>query len=471
MEWFWGGEVNGERPPCGPGYQQCYTLADMALPDFHRPVRMEFVGVPGIEALLPLLELEHHEFEAVLGQPVELSRVSPAADHVWQVVFDPAAPAAQLRAEPDGYRLSSVIPAAEDFGQSLNLLHALAHSDQHTLSFTELDSYHEVVSRVRTMVENVYPYFQLRGLDWDEICVRYESIAELPAERFWTQLQRWVAELGDAHTTVMPTGTAHHPPYIAEMTEQGALLHQVPESSAAYRAGVRAGWMISVEDSDHWMATTGASVQHHSLVAARRFMQMRTASRRFTAQSPAGEHVQWEETPERPQPSVTATESGMRISRFDTETPTLLAQQLRERQDDPVTTIDLRGNVGGKLVVADQCRRMLLHQCGEYGHLQYSNGQGGLSPMYPLLLEPAPTEFTGDIQILVDSMTYSAAEDFLQPLVGLDHVRIIGGPTGGGSGRPITVPLMDGYSLRVSTTITYTTAQDPVEYFGIGQMT
>lgn len=457
--------------PVRAAYQQCYSLADMVLPDFQRPVRVEFVGVPGAEALLPLLELEHREFEAVLGQPVQLGRVSSAADHVWQVVLDPDAPAAQLCAELNRYRLSSVVPTAEHLGQSLNLLHSLAHSDQHTLSFAEVTSYPEVLARVRTMVENVYPYSQLRGLEWEDICSRYANIAELPAGQFWTQLQRLVAELGDAHTTIIPAGKAHHPPYIAEMTGHGALLHQVPEFSAGHRAGARNGWVILVEEPDHWMATTGASVQHHALVAARRFMQIRADSRRFTAQSPAGDLVHWEETPEPPQPSVTVTEPGVRISRFDAGIPKLLAQQLRERQDDPVITIDLRGNVGGNLVAADQCRRMLLHQSGEYGHLRYSDGQGGLSPLYPLLLEPIPTGFTGDVRILVDQMTYSAAEDFLQPLVGLDHVRINGGPTGGGSGRPTTVPLMDGYSLRVSTTITYTRAREPVEHFGIGKTT
>ena len=60
--------------PVRAAYQQCYSLADMVLPDFQRPVRVEFVGVPGAEALLPLLELEHREFEAVLGQPVQLGQ-------------------------------------------------------------------------------------------------------------------------------------------------------------------------------------------------------------------------------------------------------------------------------------------------------------------------------------------------------------------------------------------------------------
>lgn len=432
---------------------------------------MELVGVPGIEPLLPLLDLEHHEFEAVLGQPVRLSRVSPADEHVWHVVIDPHAPAAELRAEPDRCRLSSVVPTAEDFGQSLNLLHALAHSDQNTLAFTDLTSYHGVVTRVRTMVENVYPYFQLRGLDWEGICARYADIAELPAEQFWTQLQHWVAELGDAHTAVLPAGKAPHPPYTAEITEHGALLHQVPEFSAGHRAGARPGWMILVENPEHRLNTTGASPQHHAMVAARRFMRMRTATDRFTAQSPAGDHVNWEEAPQQPQPSVTVTEFGVRICRFEAETPSLLAQQLHERRNDAEISIDLRGNVGGNLVAADQCRRMLIRQSGEYGHLQYSDGKGGLSRLYPLFLEPIPTRFTGDVHILVDSMTYSAAEDFLQPLVGLDYVHITGGPTGGGSGRPTTVPLMEGYSLRVSTTITYTSSQDPVEYHGLGNTT
>lgn len=111
----------------------------MVLPDFHRRVQMEFVGVDGVESLLPLLELEHREFEAVLGQPVELSRPSAAAHHVWQVVIDPEVPVAQLRADLAGHRLVSVVPDGQHLGRSLNLLHALAHSDQQVLSFAELD--------------------------------------------------------------------------------------------------------------------------------------------------------------------------------------------------------------------------------------------------------------------------------------------------------------------------------------------
>lgn len=439
----------------------------MGLPSFTRPVGMEFVDIDGADAMLPLLELEHREFESVLGQPVKFSAESATDDHVWQVRIDPQISQVELRSDPMPPRLVSVVPRGEDLGQSLNLLHALAHTDQEVLGFAELESYQDVVTRIRTMIANVYPYFDLRGLDWTQICTRYEDIAELPADQFWTQAQRWVAHLGDAHTTIVNPGKVHHPPYIAEMTTRGATLRRVPHTSAAYRAGVRPGWVMHVENPDHWLAITGASAQHHQLVAGRRFMQIRTLSRWFMATSPAGHQIEWEERPEASLPSVTVTDSGVRISRFDSETPGLLAHQLRERRSDSEMTIDLRANVGGSVVAADQCRRMLIRRPGEYGKMRYSDGRAGLSPFYPLRLEPIRAGFTGNVRIVVDSMTYSAAEDFLQPLVGLDYVSVEGGPTGGGSGRPVTLPLMDGYSLRASTAITYTENGNPVEYFGI----
>src|SRR5699024_10948383 len=126
------------------------------------------------------------------------------------------------------------------------------------------------------MISNVYPSFRLRGLDWSQICARYEGLAGLPDDEFWEQTQRWVAELGDAHTAILAPDQGRHPPYVAEMTEHGATLHKVPPSSSGHRAGARPGSVIHVEDPDYWLATTGASDQHHRMVAARRFMQIKT---------------------------------------------------------------------------------------------------------------------------------------------------------------------------------------------------
>ena len=440
----------------------------MVLPVFQKPVRMEVGGVPGLEGLLPLLRLERHEFAAVLGQPVEVAGPSDAEDHTWRVVIDPHVHVPQLQAETQRKSLTSVVPGPDHFGDTLNLLHTLAHSPNEAATFQETETYGQAAERIDCEVANTYPSFELRGLDWEEISARYAGIGRLAAEDFWRQARRWVAALGDAHTAVIPPGARQHPPYVAEMTATGARLLKVPESSAAYCAGVRAGWTIQVEQPAEWLAVTGASQQHRTIVAARRYMEMTTTPRRFTARGPTGEQTSWDEAVSAPGPSVIRSGPSIRIHRFDGHTPALLAEALRLSTQHPEITVDLRGNIGGSLEAADLCRRMLIPEAGSFGSIRYSDGRGGLSPSYALQLEPVDVGFRGRVRALVDAITYSAAEDFLQPLVGLDHVHVEGGPTGGGSGRARTVPLKDGYRLRVSTAITYTRDGQPIEYLGLG---
>jgi hypothetical protein len=57
------------------------------------------------------------------------------------------------------------------------------------------------VDRVYTEVANTYPAFALRGLDWDQITQRHAHLVELHGEEFLLGVQRWIAELGDAHTS------------------------------------------------------------------------------------------------------------------------------------------------------------------------------------------------------------------------------------------------------------------------------
>ena len=59
------------------------------------------------------------------------------------------------------------------------------------------------------------------------------------------------------------------------------------------------------------------------------------------------------------------------------------------------------------------------------------------------------------IRFLTDPLTYSASEDTLLGLQGLPHIRVIGEPSGGGSGRPRILWLLPGMQLQVSTALTY----------------
>ncbi len=64
-------------------------------------------------------------------------------------------------------------------------------------------------------------------------------------------------------------------------------------------------------------------------------------------------------------------------------------------------------------------------------------------------------------------MTYSAAEDFLLGLQGLEHVIVLGEPTGGGSGRPRTITITSELTLSISTVLTYDRNHRCIELNGL----
>ncbi|RIQ13271.1 hypothetical protein DY240_26005 [Jiangella rhizosphaerae] len=68
---------------------------------------------------------------------------------------------------------------------------------------------------------------------------------------------------------------------------------------------------------------------------------------------------------------------------------------------------------------------------------------------------------------MLDRLAYSATEDALLGLGSLDHVELLGEPSGGGSGRPRTVGLHDGVVLSVSTALTYEPGGRCVEGAGL----
>ena len=77
---------------------------------------------------------------------------------------------------------------------------------------------------------------------------------------------------------------------------------------------------------------------------------------------------------------------------------------------------------------------------------------------FPLVAEPpeAAARWPGRLVVLVDELTFSSSEDFLLGLQGLDARHASSGrPSGGGSGRPRSVRLLPGWTLTVSTALTY----------------
>src|SRR5699024_4918136 len=144
-------------------------------------------------------------------------------------------------------RLILTIPDSTAFLDGVNLLHSFAYSPDTSVSDTEAPTYAAAFDRIRDEITHIYPSMELRGLDWATITEDYEYVRELEGPEFWEHAARWVAELGDAHTQLIPDRPNFHPPYIAAMDDHGATLLHVPGDSDAWAAGVRDGDLLVVD--------------------------------------------------------------------------------------------------------------------------------------------------------------------------------------------------------------------------------
>ena len=94
---------------------------------------------------------------------------------------------------------------------------------------------------------------------------------------------------------------------------------------------------------------------------------------------------------------------------------------------------------------------------------------GALAEPEPIQGQPARSSkrWNGPVRFLTDALTHSASEDAILGLQGLNHVEVIGEPSGGGSRRVRRLPLLPGWDLGVSTALTYDRNWRCVEASGI----
>jgi carboxyl-terminal processing protease len=328
-------------------------------------------------------------------------------------------------------------------------------------------------------VADTYPSFELRGLDWGAICAHHVGRVRAAADPL-AALQEWTAELGDAHTWVRQD--EDHLPYALRLDDTGATFVRVPRGTRARDQGVRAGWRLTAIDGAPpqvaaWLRRTGAPQSSHAYVAGRRLLAGPTGTpRALTATSPEGAAVSWDEEPSAPSSPVhwRRLASGAGLVRIDVwladaGVDEALDAAFAELRRCERLILDLRANPGGNLVLACRTRARFLRGETELGTIRYSAGGGALSRPFPLRAEPADdaARWPARLVVLTDPLTYSASEDFLLGLQGLEHVLVVGAPSGGGSGRPRSLRLLPGLRLTVSTALTYDRRGRCVEGAGI----
>ena len=426
---------------------------------------------------LPLLRAERAEMEAMFGVPVAFVDADPVAGPRWLLRIKPEWDDNRLVWDQETQVLTSYARDADGVMATFNLLHSLVALGVDAVDDRPHTTMVEAVARLRREIVGTFPGFGIRGLDWREITSRY--VRNDGTEMTYADVQRWIAELGDAHTAIRRPVPVFNPPYAVEMRPDVATLRRVAEGSDAWRAGVRAGWALEVGDPAGWNARTGASPHARALTAGRRAIALEGVTERsFSATSPAGERVTWAECAVAP-----SLARVFRWRRHDARTGVMwlanwftgigfedaLDEALTELQGAERLVLDLRGNTGGNLMLATETRRRFLRECTLLGTIQFTRGDGTLAEPVEMWDQPSDerVRWEGQLIVLTDPLTYSASEDFLLGLQGLPHVTVVGQRSGGGSGRPRTIRLLDDMLVTISTALTFDRNGTCIEGHGI----
>lgn len=432
---------------------------------------------PTLGGQLALFELERAGFEAELGGRVAFSNFDPGSGPRWLLEIDPALESAPVTSvDPDGDTIVSRARDVDGLFEALNLWRTVRRNGG-AATATDCATLDEAVDRIVVEVGDTYPAFELRGLDWEAICERRLD-AVRSADDLLGACQAWLAELEDSHTWIWP---GHgNLPYALRVDGDDVCFTHVPPESAGFAAGARPGWRLVELDGDSpdgsgWLLRTAAPPHSRPALSGRRLLAGPPGVPRvLTAADSSGRRVTWEDEPAtRPSEPVVdwrrlaAGKGYIRIGAWRDGVDEAVDAALRELRGCEAVVVDLRRNPGGSLVAACRTRDRFLRTATTLGSIRYSVGSGALSAPAPLRAEPAAAAWPGRLIVLTDELTFSSAEDFLLGLQGLEHVRVVGVPSGGGSGRPRVLRLLPGWSLTVSTALTYDRSGRCVEGAGI----
>ena len=132
--------------------------------------------------------------------------------------------------------------------------------------------------------------------------------------------------------------------------------------------------------------------------------------------------------------------------------------------------IDVRNNGGGYLTNVETLIGRFIDERIYAGSIQHKNGTGhnDFSEPYQYYFEPAHgrVHYNKPIVVLANRGSFSATNNFVSIMKGLDQVTIVGDTTGGGCGLPFTSELPNGWTVRFSACPSYDKDRQQVE-FGI----
>jgi carboxyl-terminal processing protease len=426
------------------------------------------------EPVARLLRSEAHELAVELGAPVAITKVAASSPPLLELVVDPEATAPRLTVNRSAGVARAIGATMDDAIGALSLLRTLRARGGNEVTATSTHHLPTALDRLEQEIGWTAPAIGLYRIDWRAVSKEYRQ--QVDPDDPIPGMQRWTATLGDMHTGVHPLPRPGVLPYRAVLRGHTVWFAEVPEGTPAHDAGIRPGARLEGVNALDLHARWGAPPQLRPWLVGRRALSGPAGTPvEFTVRRTDRTTVTLVDTPSHQPHDPPATwrrlDSGtglLRIHQFVPGLADLVDAALADLADCDRLLVDLRGNPGGSLVEAIDLRERFLLAPRHLGIVRHTIGDGRLSSGAPITGRPSSrTRFTGRVRFVVDEMTCSAAEDAILGLSQLDRIDVAGRPTGGGSGRARTLPLLPDTVLTVSTALTYDHRGRVVEGRGI----
>jgi carboxyl-terminal processing protease len=345
-----------------------------------------------------------------------------------------------------------------------------------------------------TLADRYYPFFDLKGVDWDAVRADYEPlVSAAPTDRdFRLLMTRLLTELEDGHSQVEPmiwaldlgiTGIAEG----ASLALVGGEVYvqRLEPGSAAGAAGLEVGDHVLAIDgvsfadlaggigtylprpNDPWydaavlrMWQTGDIADPASFAVERDGLTVEVART-----IPLGD------TPEVVSSRLTGSSGRqygyIRIPTFEKDFPEVVDrfdEALDALLDVDGLILDVRENPGGEYTLSEPMIARLI-DAPLHVENQYYRGSADLS--VPAVIRPAADAYLGPIVVLVDEQSYSNGHIFPLSLVETGRATLVGRGTGGGNGTPESWVLTPMLSLSVATSFTLTASGSIADELGV----
>ncbi len=335
-----------------------------------------------------------------------------------------------------------------------------------------------------------YPYFEQKGIDWEEMRERYAPRVAAAAgddQAYFALVREMLAELNDAHTAlVAPRPVERYLLGFAREIEGQAVVTWVRDDIAA--PGLERGAVVLARDGlpvveyletlAPWLRSGSTRRQQRqnafsallSVAAGETFTleyldpQDNRHKAVLTGAPPAapasGSEIKESKTgPGGPIITGKLLDSGIgliKIPTFGAGSGADLVAQFDAALDSlrgvPGLIIDLRQNGGGSTLISDQIAGRLLAEPFVYGKEYYTVPLPvrGWARTYRYRVKPRGETYTGPVALLTDVFTMSTAENFVVALKDAQRAVLVGRPTAGSSGNPLYFAMRGG-GARFST--------------------